>query len=93
MPIRRAAHKMYHEEISMQFVTQEDLDRINELYHKSRTAAGLTAAEKSEQTALRQKYIAAVRSSLRSNLDRIDIREEDGSVTNLGEKYNPEGLD
>ena len=77
----------------MQFVTQEDLDRINDLYHKSKSEAGLTPAEKSEQTALRRKYIDAVRSSLRSNLDRIDIREEDGSVTNLGEKYNPNGLD
>ena len=75
----------------MQFVTQEDLDRINALYHKSKTSVGLTAAEKEEQTALRRKYIDAVRSSLRSNLDIIDIREEDGTVTNLGEKYNPSG--
>ena len=75
----------------MQFVTQEDLDRINALYHKSKTSVGLTPAEKAEQTALRRKYIDAVRSSLRSNLDIIDIREEDGSVTNLGEKYNPSG--
>ncbi len=77
----------------MQFVTQEDLDRINEFYHKSKSAAGLTVAEKAEQTTLRQKYIAAVRASLRSNLDIIDIQEEDGSVTNLGERYNPTGLD
>ena len=76
----------------MQIVTKEDLDRINELYRKSKSEAGLTAAEKEEQTALRQKYIAAVRASLRSNLDNIDIREEDGSVTNLGEKYNPHGI-
>ena len=36
-----------------------------------------------------QKYIAAVRASLRSNLDNIDIKEDDGSVTNLGDRFNP----
>ena len=71
----------------MTYVTQEELDRINELYHKSQTPAGLTAAEKAEQKELRAKYIAAVRASLRSSLDRIDIQEEDGSITNLGEKF------
>ena len=75
----------------MEFVTQEDLDRINALYHKSQTEEGLTPAEKEEQKALRQKYIAAVRASLKGNLDRIDIREEDGSITNLGEKYGNTG--
>lgn len=72
----------------MQFVTQQDLDRINELFHKSKTPAGLTPAEKNEQAELRQKYIAAVRASLRSNLDNIDIKEDDGSVTNLGDRFN-----
>jgi len=75
----------------MDFVTQEEIDRINALYHKSQTAEGLTKAEKEEQKELRQKYIAAVRASLRGSLDRIDIREEDGTVTNLGEKYGSAG--
>ncbi|MCI7814278.1 MAG: DUF896 domain-containing protein [Lachnospiraceae bacterium] len=60
--------------------------RINELYHKSK-AEGLTEAEKKEQAELRREYIEAFRRSLKGNLDRIDILETDGSITNLGEKY------
>lgn len=60
--------------------------RINELYHKSK-AEGLNEAEKKEQAELRREYIEAFRRSLKGNLDRIDILETDGSITNLGEKY------
>ena len=63
-----------------------NIDRINELAHKQKTI-GLTAAEKDEQQKLRQEYIASIRMNLRSQLDNIDIKEADGSVTNLGEKY------
>jgi len=65
---------------------QEKIKRINELYHKSQ-AEGLTTAEIQEQKVLRAEYIAAVRGSLRSQLDNIDIVEKDGSVTNLGEQF------
>ena len=65
---------------------REQIDRINELYHKSK-AEGLTPAEKEEQARLRREYVEAFRMSLRGQLDRIDIVEEDGSVINLGEKY------
>ena len=65
---------------------REQIDRINELYHKSK-AEGLTPAEKEEQARLRREYVEAFRMSLRGQLDRIGIVEEDGSVTNLGEKY------
>lgn len=60
--------------------------RINELYRKSK-AEGLTDAEKQEQLALRKEYIAAFRANLRGQLNNIDIKEADGSITNLGEKY------
>ena len=76
----------------MEFVTQEELNRINELYHKSQSAEGLTDAEKEEQKELRQKYIRAVRESLRGNLNNISIKEKDGSITNLGEKYGSKQL-
>lgn len=66
---------------------EEKIARINELYHKSKSE-GLTAAEKQEQTALRQEYIASVRNSLRSQLDQIDIQEADGTIVNLGEKFD-----
>ena len=62
------------------------IDRINELYHKSQ-AVGLTEEEKEEQARLRQEYVAAIRGSLRNNLDNISIKEPDGSITDLGKKY------
>lgn len=62
------------------------IDRINELYHKSQ-ATGLTEEEKEEQARLRREYIAAIRGSLRSNLNNISIQEKDGSVTDLGKKH------
>lgn len=67
-------------------MTEQMITRINELYHKSQ-AEGLTPEEKKEQAALRQEYIAAVRGNLRSQLNNIDVVNEDGTVTNLGEKY------
>ena len=39
--------------------------RINELYKKSKTPAGLTSAEKEEQKNLRQEYIFAMKQNLR----------------------------
>lgn len=64
--------------------------RINELYRKSQ-AEGLTEEEKREQASLRSEYIASVRANLRGQLNNINIQEEDGSVTNLGEKYGNKG--
>lgn len=65
---------------------EQKIKRINELYRKSK-AEGLTEAEKKEQKVLRQEYVDSFRRNLRSQLDRIDIEEKDGSVTNLGEKF------
>lgn len=65
---------------------QERIKRINALYHKSQEE-GLTQEEKEEQKLLRQEYVAAIRQSLRGNLNNISIQEADGSITNLGEKY------
>ena len=60
---------------------------INELYRKSK-AEGLTEAEKEEQKLLRAEYIESIRRNLRSQLDNIDIQEKDGSITNLGDKFD-----
>ena len=62
------------------------IDRINELYHKSQ-AVGLTEEETEEQARLRQEYVAAIRGSLRNNLNNISIKEPDGSITDLGKKH------
>ena len=62
------------------------IDRINTLAHKAKSV-GLTEEENKERDALRKEYIATIRMNLRSQLDNISIKEEDGSITNLGEKY------
>ena len=62
------------------------IDRINVLYHKSQSV-GLTEEEKEEQARLRQEYVAAIRGSLRNNLNNISIKEPDGSITDLGKKH------
>ena len=65
----------------------QKIARINELYRRSK-AEGLTDAEKKEQKLLLLEYIEAVRMNLRGQLNNIDIKEQDGSVVNLGEKYD-----
>ena len=67
---------------------EERIARINELYHKSQTPNGLTAEEKMEQRVLRKEYVDAIRNNLRAQLDNIDILEKDGTITNLGEKFD-----
>ena len=64
----------------------EKIDRINTLAHKAKSV-GLTEEEKKEQAELRKEYLAAVRQNLKAQLNNIDIKEKDGSITNLGEKY------
>ena len=66
-------------------MTQEKIQRINELYRKSQ-AEGLSEAEKKEQDLLRKEYIANVKKNLRNQLNNIDMVNDDGSVENLGEK-------
>lgn len=65
----------------------ERIKRINELYHKS-VEVGLSEEEKAEQTILRKEYIESVRGSLKAQLNNIDIKEADGSITNLGDKFS-----
>lgn len=67
-------------------MTQEKIDRINELAAKSRTAEGLTEAEKAEQAALRQEYRDGVMRNLRGQLDNIKIKDESGNIRPLKAK-------
>ncbi|WP_331673005.1 DUF896 domain-containing protein [Eisenbergiella porci] len=64
----------------------EKIKRINELYHKSQ-AEGLSVEEKDEQARLRKEYINSVKANLRSQLNNINIQNEDGSVINLGKEH------
>ncbi len=67
-------------------ITEKDIARINELYHKSKLE-GLTPEEKEEQSKLRRAYIDAIKGNVRAQLNNIDIVDENGKVENLGEKY------
>lgn len=64
-------------------MTPEQISRINELARKAKTKEGLTAEEKQEQAFLRSQYIAAVRQNLKSQLERIDIQNPDGTIEHL----------
>ena len=66
-------------------MNNEKIDRINTLAHKAKSV-GLTEEEKKEQAELRKEYLAAVRQNLQAQLNNIDVKEKDGSVTNMGEK-------
>ena len=66
-------------------MTNEKIARINELAKKSKTT-GLTDAEKAEQQALRQEYVADVKASLRAQLNNTSIKEPDVTVHKLGKK-------
>ena len=53
---------------------EQDIERINELYRKSKTEEGLTEEEKAEQKELRTRFVASFRANLKSQLDTIKIQ-------------------
>lgn len=57
-------------------ITKEMIDRINFLYHKSKSE-GLTAEEKLEQSKLRREYIKEIRERVKQQLDNIEFVDED----------------
>ena len=56
-------------------ITQDMIDRINELSRKKKSV-GLTEEEQTEQKALYKEYIAAFRANLKSQLDMIEIVDD-----------------
>lgn len=68
-------------------VTQETLNRINELYRKSK-AEGLTEKEKKEQEKLRKEYVAAFIENLRGTLETIKIQNPDGSIIDVKKRHD-----
>ncbi len=69
-------------------MTQEKINRINELARKSKTAEGLTDAEKEEQAVLRREYIDSYKASLIGQLDNTYIVDEKGNKRKLERKNN-----
>ena len=59
-------------------MTQQEIARINELARKSRTPEGLTDEEKAEQASLRQRYVDAMKASLRAQLDNTVVVDASG---------------
>ena len=59
-------------------MTQEKIDRINELAKKQKTV-GLTEEEKQEQYLLRREYIDSFKQSLVSQLENTYIVQTDGT--------------
>ena len=68
-------------------VTQDTINRINELYHKSK-AEGLTPEEAKKQIELRKEYVAAFRNNLRGTLDTIKIKNPDGSIIDVKKRHD-----
>ncbi len=56
---------------------KQKIDRINELARKSKSPAGLTADEKSEQAALRLEYRSAVKKNLENQLKNIEFVDKE----------------
>ena len=71
-------------------MTQEKINRINELAHKAKTI-GLTPEEIVERDKLRREYIDSVKASLVSELDNTYIVDEQGKKRQLRKKLHREG--
>lgn len=73
------------QEKGKEMITDKDIQRINELHHKSKNE-GLTDEEKDEQQILRKAYIEAMRSHVRNHLENVIIQRPDGSKEKLTKK-------
>ena len=67
-------------------MTQEKIDRINELARKAKTTEGLTTEELAERDVLRREYIDSFKRSLVGQLDNTYIQYPDGTKKKLGKK-------
>lgn len=68
-------------------VTQNEINRINELYRKAK-AEGLTGAEELEQKKLRADYVKAFKDNLRGTLNTIKIQNPDGTMIDVKERHD-----
>lgn len=64
-------------------MTQEKINRINELARKAK-AEGLTETEKDEQTELHNEYRASVTGNLLQQLEKTYIMTPDGKKHKVG---------
>lgn len=71
-------------------MTQEKINRINELARKKKTV-GLTEEELQEQAVLRREYIEGFKQSLVSQLENTYIVEPDGTKRKVSKKDEATG--
>ncbi|MCI8740803.1 MAG: DUF896 domain-containing protein [Oscillibacter sp.] len=71
-------------------MNQRQIERINELARKAKTAEGLTEEEKAEQAVLRRAYIDSVVGNLKDQLNNTVIVDEKGQRRKLKEKKEGE---
>lgn len=78
-------------------ITEEKIERINELARKAKTEEGLTEEEKAEQQTLRREYIDSFKANLRTQLEQIEFvedveeaegRKKDDYIVEIEEKLN-----
>lgn len=65
---------------------QKKINRINELYKKSKTT-GLTEEELKEQKELRTEYRMSIINNLSASLNNVSIQNPDGSITKIKRKH------
>ncbi|MBQ1370914.1 MAG: DUF896 domain-containing protein [Acutalibacteraceae bacterium] len=67
-------------------MTQDKIDRINELARKQRTEEGLTDEERAEQQKLRSEYINSIKRNLSLQLENTVIVDEKGNKRKVQKK-------
>ena len=67
-------------------MTNDKIERINELYRKSQTEEGLTDEERKEQQQLRAEYIHSVKRNLSLQLENTVIMDEKGTKKKVSKK-------
>lgn len=67
-------------------MTQDKIDRINELARKQKTEEGLTDEERLEQQELRSEYINSIKRNLSLQLENTVIVDEKGNKRKVKKK-------
>ena len=67
-------------------MTQDKIDRINELARQQRTEEGLTDEERAEQQKLRSDYINSIKRNLSLQLENTVIVDEKGNKRKVQKK-------
>ena len=67
-------------------MNRQQIERINELARKAKTAEGRAEEEKAEQAVLRRAYIDSVLGNLKGQLDHTYLMDEQGRKRKLKKK-------